>query len=368
MVTPTVYQSYYEMQCNIERLISQTKILLKNRGKEEECQLLNSTFISCVLSDHDNWNGGIDFYTLYILVSIKLYSGLSNEKKESFCKVIADAVNEIESAECYGFSCRIEPKLSADDLNWDSVGGMATYNKCKYNLMRMKQLLMDVGTNAITLKGSSFNGEYITLYQELSDCFIKLNYTFSGLFRTLWEWHKYYKEPANNLSSYQSRRIYIDNLFCETEALLKNSPQYKISETVKIDDWEEIERRMIKIKIAVSKASDIEDFQSIGLQCREVIISIAKTVYNPDLHGIYDDTGVTIGESDAVRQLGNYIKQRLTGKENEELRSYAKATNKIANALTHRRTSTKIEMLLCVNATVAIINFIGILEGKSWSY
>lgn len=74
--------------------------------------------------------------------------------------------------------------------------------------------------------------------------------------------------------------------------------------------------------------------------------------------------------SEAVRQLANYIKQSLKGKgkENEELRSYAKATNKVANALTHRRTSTKTEMLLCVNATVALINFIGILEGKSWSY
>lgn len=72
--------------------------------------------------------------------------------------------------------------------------------------------------------------------------------------------------------------------------------------------------------------------------------------------------------SEAVRQLANYIKQSLKGKENEELRSYAKATNKVANTLTHRRTSTKTEMLLCVNATVALINFIGILEGKSWSY
>ena len=72
--------------------------------------------------------------------------------------------------------------------------------------------------------------------------------------------------------------------------------------------------------------------------------------------------------SEAVQQLANYIKQSLKGKENEELRSYAKATNKVANALTHRRTSTKTEMLLCVNATVALINFIGILEGKSWSY
>lgn len=364
----TPFQSYYEIQSNINRLISQTKILLKNRGKDEEYQLLDFAAVSCVLTDHDNWNGGIDFYTIYLSISIRVYSGLSNDKKELICKNIADAVNEIEPAECYGFSCRIEPKLSADDLDWSSVGGIEAYNKCRNCLMRMKQLLNDVATNAITLKGSSFNNEYIRLYTELTDYFNKLNYTFSGLFRTLWEWHQFYKAPGNNLSSYQNRILYIDNLFYETEALLKNSPQNKVSETVRIDDWEEIERRMIKIKKAVAAASDIEDFQSIGLQCREVIISIAKTVFNPNIHGAYDDDGKTIGESDAVRQLANYIKHRLKGKENEELRSYAKVTNKMANLLTHGRTSTKIDMLLCVNATVALINFVGILEGKTWSY
>ena len=235
-------------------------------------------------------------------------------------------------------------------------------------MYRIKQLLIDVATNSITLKGTTYNSEYISIYDELTDYFKRLNFTFTGLFRNLWEWHQFYKVENNNLPSYQSRRNYIDSLFSETETLLRNSPQNNISATVIIDDWSEIGRRMIKIKKAVSTASDIEDFQSIGLQCREVIISIAKTVYDANTHGEYSDDGIIIGESDAVRQLANYFKFNLKGKENEELRSYAKATNKISNVLTHRRTSTKKEMLLCVNATVALINFVGILEGKTWSY
>lgn len=368
MFTSPIYQSYYEQQANIDRLLSQAKILLKNRGKDEETNILNIASISCVMTDHDNWNGGIDYYTIYLSVSIRFYSSLTNELKDLYCSNIVDAVNEIEPSECYGFSCRIEPKLAADDLDWNSIGGIEKYNRCVQCLNRIKQLLNDVATNAITLKGTSYNNEYLALYQELTDSFKRLNYTFTGLFRNLWEWHQFYKTEGNNLSSYQSRRVYLDSLFYETETLLRNCPQNNVSSTVIIDDWEEIGRRMVKIKKAGSAASDIEDFQSIGLQCREVIISIAKTVYDPKTHGEYSDDGIIIGESDAVRQLANYIKSNLKGKENEELRSYAKATNKIANVLTHRRTSTKTEMLLCVNATVALINFIGILEGKTWSY
>lgn len=366
---PTVsYQSFYEKPSNINRLVSQATILLKNRGREEECNVINSASISCVLTDHDNWNGGIDYYTLILSVSIKLYSRLSVEEKNLLCKHIAEAVNEIESDESFVFYCRIEPKLSSDDLDWNSIGGSVTYNKCRQCMNRMKQLLIDIATNTIALRGTTYNDEYISLFQEMTGYFNQLNYTFSGLFKSLWEWYQFYKNEVNNLSSYQSRRNFIDNLFSETETLLKTGPQDNISETVKMDDWEEIVRRTIKIKRSASTASDVEDFQSIGLQCREVLISIAKTVYKPDIHGDFDENGTKIGESDSVRQLANYIKLTLKGKENEELRSYAKTTNKISNVLTHRRTSTKTEMLLCVNATIALINFVGILEGKTWSY
>ena len=62
--------------------------------------------------------------------------------------------------------------------------------------------------------------------------------------------------------------------------------------------------------------------------------------------------------------LGNYISYTLSGSQNDELRVYAKSTNKLANSLTHKRTATKRDMSLCTSATIALINFIGILEGK----
>ena len=62
--------------------------------------------------------------------------------------------------------------------------------------------------------------------------------------------------------------------------------------------------------------------------------------------------------------IGNYIQFKLSGKENEELRAYAKNTNKLANLLTHKRNATKKDMLLAVSSTIALINFIGIIEEK----
>lgn len=62
--------------------------------------------------------------------------------------------------------------------------------------------------------------------------------------------------------------------------------------------------------------------------------------------------------------LGAYIKAVVKGDKNEELRSYAKSTKKLANALTHENSSTKHDMILCTSATLTIVNFVGVLENK----
>jgi hypothetical protein len=46
--------------------------------------------------------------------------------------------------------------------------------------------------------------------------------------------------------------------------------------------------------------------------------------------------------------LDAYITIVLVSSEREELRAYAKITNKLANALTHKRTAIKKEMTMCL--------------------
>ena len=89
-----------------------------------------------------------------------------------------------------------------------------------------------------------------------------------------------------------------------------------------------------------------------------------KAVYDPIIHGQFDETGVNIGKTDAVRMISNYLSVKLSGNSHEEMRAYAKTTNKLANMLTHKRTASKRDMMLVTSATISLINFIGILEDK----
>ena len=87
---------------------------------------------------------------------------------------------------------------------------------------------------------------------------------------------------------------------------------------VELSEWERIERTIIKIKKDACIAKNEEDFQGIGLLCRDVIISLAQAVYNPTIHGDTDVDGMRIGSSDAVRMLKNYINFALAGRDNKE--------------------------------------------------
>ena len=87
-------------------------------------------------------------------------------------------------------------------------------------------------------------------------------------------------------------------------------------------------------------------------------------MYQPEVHGATDEEGITIGKTDANRMIRDYLTYRLAGSSNQELRSYAKNTNKLANLLTHKRDASRKDMLMAVSATIALINFIGVLEDK----
>lgn len=150
--------------------------------------------------------------------------------------------------------------------------------------------------------------------------------------------------------------------FYEIEKYAKATPL--IESVINISSWPDISNAIDKILQTSSIAETEIDFQNVGNSCRELIISLAQIVYNPSIHGDKYNDGKTISKTDAMGMLTNYFSHTLSGSSNDEYRSYAKATHKIANMLTHKRNATKKDMLITVFATLSLINFVGVIEGK----
>lgn len=354
-------QQYYEKKSNFVPILNTAKALIKERGHNDIFDIINNAMLSVVNTDYDGWNGGIYGYTVFLSLSIKLYASFSSDRITEIEKIIVEALNEATKGDEHNyFNVQIGPTLSKDDIDWNAIGGLNGKAMLKQNIETISNIMISVATG-----GPQINSEeirYRRLHSQIEQDCKKLNLTYNNSFISLWDWYGKWKA---DFPSYQERRIFIRELFAPTLAYFEDTDSYSNIDTiVELGGWERIQRTITKIKRDSSSARNEEDFQAIGLLCRDVIISLAQAVYDPFVHGETDESGKSIGNTDAVRMIGNYVSVRLNGSHNKELRAYAKATNDMANRLTHKRSATKIDMLLTVSSTIALINFVGIIEEK----
>ena len=354
--------AHYEEEINFSPVFRTAISLMQTRGYDRFCQLIQQAETSVINTDFDNWNGGTYGYTVYLNLPVRVYARLSKDEIKEAEKTLGESLNEvIKGNDNHYFGVQIAPKFRNSDINWDLIGGETGKDQLRKDLESLKDIMISVATGGDRIQ--NVDARYKSLHNSVFTRCKQLNIKYDNIYASLWEW---YGKWSSGLPHYQERRVFIIDLLAPTfEALECDAADLSIATPiVELSDWERIHRTVVKIKQFSSVARNEEDFQQVGLLCRDVIISLAQAVYNPSVHGAYDEKGTEIGKDDAVRMIINYINTCLKGSSNEELRAYAKTTNKLANKLTHRRNASKIDMLLCVSATIALINFIGIIENK----
>jgi hypothetical protein len=172
----------------------------------------------------------------------------------------------------------------------------------------------------------------------------------------LWEWYRYW---SDNLPQYKDRRRYIREMFDPAiEALAKRSasplPEREPS------GWERVDRTLAKAKAQFELASNEEDFQGVGLLCREVLISLAQAVFDPKIHASTD--GVKPSATDANRMFEAYVGHVFGGASYQEVRAHQRASLALALNLQHRRTATHKLAALCLEATTSTVAVIKIIS------
>lgn len=348
----------FENKDEFRPILTTAKELLKANGEIELVKILNNAELSVLQTDYDNWNGGIYYYTMYVNVDIpdfvKLQSYNIEDIEKHILEVIKTASRSIDNEEVY--QVLITPK-SITKVDWSLLDGISKKD-LESKIEYLRNVMVSVATNGQRIQ--DVEKEYSQIYNQVAISLKKLDIENTNPFKSLWDW---YGKWRNDFPKYQERRDYIRNMYDPIMSLfLENEDSRIVDIKIDLSDWDKIKRNIIEIKRREVQAVMEEQYQAVGMLCREVIISLAQAVYVPEKHPSLD--GVEISKTDAKRMLDGYIAVTLAGQESEELRSYAKTTNKLANVLTHKRTATKKEMLLCTSATLALINFIGVLEEK----
>ncbi|MGO7266033.1 hypothetical protein [Rhizobium johnstonii] len=177
---------------------------------------------------------------------------------------------------------------------------------------------------------------------------------------SLWDWYNFWK--AQGMDTYADRRNYVRQLFngpveYAVGRVHNPSPVAEREPT----GWERVDRSLGKAKALLLTASTEEEWQTIGLLGREVLISLGQAVYDPDVHGDTDQEGKRIGSTDARRQLFAWLHHQMPGGDNKEIRAHIKASIDLAVHLQHRRTATRQLAELCLEATSSAVSVVAII-------
>ncbi|WP_170003235.1 hypothetical protein [Pseudopontixanthobacter vadosimaris] len=171
----------------------------------------------------------------------------------------------------------------------------------------------------------------------------------------LWAWYHHWRE---HFGSYAERRQYVRRLFQSAISEVATRPAFSEPQR-EPTGWERVDRTLAKARERLASASAEEDYQSIGLLCREVLISLAQAVFDPEIHD--SDDGVKPSSTDANRMLEGYIAHAFPGASYKEVRAHARASLALALNLQHRRTATQQLGSLCLEATSSTTAVIAII-------
>ncbi|HVR10092.1 MAG TPA: hypothetical protein VMW75_18750 [Thermoanaerobaculia bacterium] len=158
--------------------------------------------------------------------------------------------------------------------------------------------------------------------------------------------------------TYHSPRQYLSELF----SLLFNRIRMGRSDDFEPTGWLRVDRAVDEIKLRLASAVMEEQFQAVGLLCREALISVAQAVYDPDRHRSLD--GKILSATDAKRMLEAYVAAEVQGQGNEESRKHFRSALDLALALQHRRTAGFREAAMCAEAVTGVIKMVAIVSGK----
>ncbi len=126
--------------------------------------------------------------------------------------------------------------------------------------------------------------------------------------------------------------------------------------------WRKVDRQVQEMRSRLDMATTEEQFQAVGLLCREILISASQEVYDASAHPA--DDGVIPSDTDAKRMLEAIFSIELSGSANEEARSHARAAVKLALALQHKRTADFRMAALCAEGTLSVVNLLAIVAGR----
>lgn len=235
-----------------------------------------------------------------------------------------------------------------------------TFDELKKQIEELKSIMVGISVDSANYRKliESKNPEYKEIYILVDDELRCLGLENPNIFRDLNDWCGKWKM---DLHSYKARGDFINKMYEPLIAQIKKMESGVPEIFEEKTGWEKIEQELQTIKKKLKEAKTSEEYQAIGTICREVFISLAQEVYNPDIHKRGDET---ISTTDAKRMFELYIRIEFAGETNEILRKYIKSAIDLTNELVHKRPASYQLAGICSESVKSVVNIVALISHK----
>lgn len=220
-------------------------------------------------------------------------------------------------------------------------------------LDKMRGVMVAVATGGPRI--DEVNDEFQNDYRTAADALTERGIESPLPYADLWQW---YGKWSADLPGYAPRRAYVAELFTPLLSRVRSVRVSKAEPT----GWVRVDRTMVDARERLARARTEEQFQAIGLLCREALITLGQEVFDPACHPT--EPGVRVSPTDFKRMIEAYIAVEMKGGPAEELRKHARTALDLALRLQHQRTAGFRDAAICVEATGALVNMIAIVSGR----
>lgn len=151
-------------------------------------------------------------------------------------------------------------------------------------LNAQKELMIAVATGGPKIQ--EVNQQYIERRERILIELRRLNIDDTNPYGDLWAW--YGKWSSGNMATWASRRVHVAEIH---NALLDKVRSVSNSHSSQVFNeptgWPRVDRTVDEVRRQIKSAASEEQFQSIGLLCRELLINVSQVVYDKDIHRLY---------------------------------------------------------------------------------
>lgn len=196
--------------------------------------------------------------------------------------------------------------------------------------------------------------QYATRRDQIEHELQRLSLDDPNPFRDLWAWYGYYSQ---NLGRWHERRTYISEMYEPLHERLDSLAEQDVGTRLDEEDrtgWERVDDQIVQLRQRYTVALTVEDFQAIGLLCRDVFVSLAESIFDADRHSKEGEEAPTTLRD----QLFAVIEHEAAGAASKELRALLKATIAYANKVQHDRSATRHQARVVAEATIATVNVV----------